>query len=509
MSSVPQEHTGQGDPTPHALRRLFAIGLSFAVVALATYGLPKSERLRPWVAGEGMPIARMFIEGQDEAVPTFAEATAQVQAAASFVPSSASARPETPFGAGHARSKGGVVEAGGASGPLLRIDPVEYEGASQPIEHAGALDAFFAKLLRAARREPSAIARVAHYGDSSIAADAITSTARRNLQRRFGDSGHGFVLTARGDMHYLHKDVVHRSSNGWELFPIVQAGLRPGYYGYGGVQARATGGEYALFGTAQDGLIGRKVSRFELFYQRSRGSGSIDIKVDGKRHSVLSTRGESVEDAFEVIRVKDGAHTLSLRTRGSAVRLYGVALERDKPGVVYDSLGLVGAMADRLLHGDAEHMQRQIAHRAPDLLVLGFGGNESGNKWLNIDKYEAELERVVDHMRAERTGMSCMLFGPLDQAERNERGRVVTLATIPKIVEAQRRVAAKKGCAFFDAFSAMGGEGAMAKWVRARPRLAISDLRHATPAGYEVIGTLYYKALMKAFAEYLSTRGSS
>ena len=161
------------------------------------------------------------------------------------------------------------------------------------------------------------------------------------------------------------------------------------------------------------------------------------------------------------------------------------------------------------LNGDAEHIARQIDHRAPDLLVLGFGGNEAGNKWLNLEQYEKELTRVVEHMHTRGKQMSCMLFAPIDQAERDARGRVVTLATVPKIVAAQRRVALKKGCGFFDAWSAMGGEGSMAEWLKKRPRLGTSDLRHATPAGYEIIGDLYYKALLKAFAEYLAANGSA
>jgi lysophospholipase L1-like esterase len=287
------------------------------------------------------------------------------------------------------------------------------------------------------------------------------------------------------------------------------ASLRPGLYGYGGVQARGGGGEHVQVATVKDGEFGRRVSRFELFYQRFRGGGNLEIKVDGKRHSVLATRSDRVEDAWEVIRVPDGPHSLSVRAVGASTRLYGVALERDASGVVYDSLGIVGAMADRLLNAEREHMQRQIAHRAPDLMVLAFGGNESGNKWLNIGQYERELVKVVELMRAGREDMSCMLFGPLDQAERDARGRVVTLETIPKITDTQRRVAKAHGCAFFDAFSAMGGEGSMAKWLRTRPRLATSDLRHATPAGYDLIGNMYYKALLKAFADYLVARGSS
>jgi hypothetical protein len=102
--------------------------------------------------------------------------------------------------------------------------------------------------------------------------------------------------------------------------------------------------------------------------------------------------------------------------------------------------------------------------------------------------------------------MSCLLFGPLDQAERNERGAIVTLEKLPQIVEVQRSVAKREGCAFFDTYAAMGGEGSIARWRKARPRLATSDLRHATPEGYELTGNLYYKALLKAFAAHLQQK---
>jgi lysophospholipase L1-like esterase len=501
VSSTLQDDARDDAPTRQGLRRLAVVAGALAVMGLASYALP-SERLQPWVAGEGVPIARMF-DDEDATLPGFAEASTLVhtEANANAAAPAVAAPVATPAGGGNA-----PVHAGG---PALQIDKREYEGISQHIENPKALDAFFAKLARVGRRQPSAIARIAHYGDSSIAADTITYTARRLLQRRFGDSGHGFVLISRGYMHYHHRDVVHRSSRGWELYPVVMDQLRPGLYGYGGVQVRGGGGEYATFGTVDEGDVGRKVSRFELFYQRFRGAGNLELKVDGKRHKVIETRGERGEDAWEAIQVPDGPHSLTVRALGAVARLYGVALERDTPGVVYDSLGVVGAMGDRLLNFETEHIKGQIAHRAPDLLVLGFGGNESGNKWLNLERYERDMVRVVAHMRAGRPEMSCMLFAPLDQAQRDARGKIVTLATVPKIAEAQRRIALAHGCAYFDAFMAMGGEGSMARWQRTRPKLATSDLRHATPAGYELIGTMYYKALIKAFADYLGARGRS
>jgi lysophospholipase L1-like esterase len=300
---------------------------------------------------------------------------------------------------------------------------------------------------------------------------------------------------------------VQRSSGNWEVNSIVQLGLRPGLYGYGGVMAKGGNGARAYFGTVKDGAIGTRVSRFELFYQRGRGAGSLELKVDGQRKAVIEARASKTEDAFHAIDVPDGPHQLAIKTMGPPSKLYGVALERSAPGVVYDSLGIVGAVAERLLGAEPEHIAGQIAHRDPDMLVLAFGGNESANAWLNIDQYQRDLTKVVQHMRSGKPKMSCLLFGPLDQGERDKRGKVVTVKVLPKIVGAQRRVAEQQGCAFFDAFAAMGGEGAMGKWTKVRPRLATSDLRHATPAGYEVIGNMYYKALLEAFAAFAARGG--
>ena len=151
-------------------------------------------------------------------------------------------------------------------------------------------------------------------------------------------------------------------------------------------------------------------------------------------------------------------------------------------------------------------LERQIAHRAPHLLVLGFGGNELANAWLNVEAYENDLRRVVDHVRAKHTNMSCLLFGPLDQGERDNRGRVVTRAKLPDVVAIQHKVAIEKGCAFYDTFAAMGGLNAVDKWYRSRPRLLSSDLVHATPLGYDVVGKMYSKAILQAFAHWLEAK---
>jgi lysophospholipase L1-like esterase len=251
--------------------------------------------------------------------------------------------------------------------------------------------------------------------------------------------------------------------------------------------------------------VGHAVSRFEVFYQRYANGGELHLTLDGKNEQAVATRSENPEDAWELLNVPDGEHSLMVRARGE-VRMYGVSQERDVPGVVYDALGLVGARADRLLAADPEHIAGQIKHRNPDLLVLGFGGNEAGNDALDMTRYARSLEQVIKLMRSGKPEMSCLLFGPLDQGERDARGNVVTLHSLPGIVDVQRRVAGEQGCAFFDTYKGMGGQGSVGRWYRARPRLFSPDFRHATPAGYALIGDMYYRALLKGFADYLAKR---
>jgi lysophospholipase L1-like esterase len=156
-----------------------------------------------------------------------------------------------------------------------------------------------------------------------------------------------------------------------------------------------------------------------------------------------------------------------------------------------------------MLNFDEGHLAGQIAHRSPDLLVIAFGGNEASDKGMNFERYRNVLTQVITRVRAGNPNASCMVMAPLDQGEKDSRGRIRTMPNVPQIVAAQREIAAAQGCAFFDTFQAMGGEGAMGRWYNAKPRLGWGDYRHATPAGYEVVGNMLYKAMLKGFSDYL------
>jgi len=487
------------DPTASALRHMATAALVFVACMGISYVLPERWDLRPWQPDEPVPLVRVFQAWGDIELPAWAGAGDAYDESAGHD----SARVAHELGSSVA---GNLGEERGPRRHGLTIDSAEFAGIDVHLEDADfrGMAPFYEALRRTARGEAGAITRIGHYGDSSIATDLITYTVRRDLQDRFGDAGHGFLLISKGYLPYMHRDVKSRASRDWMLREIMRNQDRGGLYGYGGIQFRTRPTSWATFETDDRGPVGGRVARVSVLFQRYPRGGQIKTRVDSGPWQLTPTHSDSVQDGIVTFAVPDGPHRLDLRFGGhGGLRLYGVVMERDGPGVVYDSLGLVGARAARLLNFDADHVQSQIRERGLNLVVLGFGGNEAADN-VQRARYQASYEEVIDRMRSGREDLGCLVFAPLDQGEMGSRRRVVTMASIPDIVAAQRAAARSRGCAFFDTWQAMGGEGAMGRWYAAHPRLALGDFRHATPAGYEVIAHMFYKAMLEGFARYLA-----
>lgn len=486
--------------TDRALGRLLHVATYLALALALVYLVPALRKYRPWVAGvDPWPVLARYADHTDTS-----ESIANGGAAEEGPPTD---RDELAAQLGSSVAANLSVGNTAHHGPRTHIMETEYEGLSQHIVDAtgSGMRPFYDSLLRTARQEAHAITRVAHYGDSSIATDRITSTVRRNLQERFGDAGHGFVLVGNGSMAYRHIGLTHTMSDAWHTQEVTRQSRDDGRYGFGGIVLRGGGGARSTLGSDPESPVGKTVSRFEIWYATAPRLGEIELRIDGGEPRNVYTMSDAPSDGVHVIDVPDGDHRMSVRAL-SIVEIYGVVLERDVPGVVYDSLGLVGARASRLLNFDAAHIQSQIRRRGTNLLVLGFGGNEASD-YIDPAVYEASFDQVVQRMRADRTDLGCLVVAPLDQAGR-EGGAIRTFRGLPILIEAQKRVAARRGCAYFDTFAAMGGSGSMARWYRSNPPLASGDFRHATPEGYEVIGNMIYRAILEGFAGYLREVGA-
>jgi lysophospholipase L1-like esterase len=227
--------------------------------------------------------------------------------------------------------------------------------------------------------------------------------------------------------------------------------------------------------------------------------------VNGVELGSVPTDAPSRAAGFAHFRLPaTGARTIDILVSGAGpVRLFGIILEKPGPGISYDSLGMNGAHVALLAHNFNEpHWAEQLQHRRPHLVVLNYGTNESGFASFVGGTYEKELRLAVQRLRRALPDVSLLLMSPMDRAERGAGGEIVTLATIPKLVAIQERVARDTGCAFFDTFAAMGGQGTMARWYEAHPRMVSADFIHPSPAGAKLVGKLLYQALTDGFAKY-------
>ena len=356
------------------------------------------------------------------------------------------------------------------------------------------MDGFYKALTALAWGERTKV-RVRHYGDSHIANDGTTHALRVLLQRRFGEGGHGFVLAKSRTRWYKHKGVKTVSSKKFTVRNYLGGGLPDGAYGYGGVAASGGAGQSFRVDTTTKG-VGQTASSFELFY-RSIGPATVAVTADGKRLADLVTQ-PGTGDGYHLLRFEDGPHRVRVRVRRGKVRLFGMAVERDK-GLVYDCLGVVGARASRWLNVRAKHLHGQLKHRKTELLVLNYGGNSRNDK-TSKTKYTKRFRKVIDRLRPNKQE-ACLVIGPTDHGKR-KGGKIISDKATKRLITWQREAALASDCAFLDARAIMGGEGSMGRWVK--KGLGWHDFAHFTPKGMRTMGTAIYAAYLHGLRGYLA-----
>lgn len=386
--------------------------------------------------------------------------------------------------------------------PRLRVphsdgDPPGLEIAVEDRD-GHSMDHFYAALEQAARGEGQA--RLAVYGASHTASDLYTGYLRRELQGAYGDAGHGFVLPVAPWRSYRHRGVEIESGGEWVTYKVRQPSSGLDHYGLAGVAVESSAaGAWGAVRTTSRGPVGQAVGVFDLFYLEQPGGGDFEVFIDGEHVRRVRTAAGERRPGYAKFEVSDGPHEFKLRVRGNGpVRVFGVALEREASGVVVDTLGINGARArSHLLWEDRtyrEHLQR----RDPDLVILAYGTNESGDEQ-PIREYMAQLDRVLTRIQEAVPEASCLLVGPSDRPIRMGRRSVEDRPRTAAIIDAQWRVALEHGCGFFDTVAFQGGPLSMLTWNSLDPPYAAGDLVHFTRLGYERLGEVLLGAMIEAF----------
>jgi len=384
----------------------------------------------------------------------------------------------------------------------------------------GSLEHLFAGLAAAEREDPAGRVVMTFFGDSHTASDAMTSRLRHRLQATFGDAGRGLVAAGRPPArHYYQRDVKYGASGAWKA--AVGGARDPEPFGIAGLRVYGERkGSQLWVETCADCPAGTRVGQFEILYQAAPDRGALRYRVDDATWTPLALRTTPIEPphpARHVIVVPDGPHRLTLEHAGGGpIDLFGVVLERAQPGVIVDSLGVVGRRLGSLRSWDWSIIGEQLATRDPRLVVLQYGTNESDDPDLDLEALARYYDETILRIRAAAPTASIVIMGPPDVATR-EGGRACdrmkpgpdgtviaecqwrTPNVLREIIAVEHAAAVRNRVVFFDTFAAMGGADRMDGWFLAEPKLAYKDRVHFTDLGYQAWADAFAGALL---AEY-------
>lgn len=343
-------------------------------------------------------------------------------------------------------------------------------------------------------RETGALAvRILHLGDSHIAADYITRIVRARLQERFGNAGRGFVH-ADQKAQYGGRRVLRR---GWERVRAVDTPSRRPF----GVTAVSL--ESTRAGAEMQFELQPEEKQVVLHFLAKVRGPRLGLFADGFELAMVSTEASAPETRalrIDVDLPPPAPETVSLTSDGAGAEVFGLSFETTKPGVFYDAIGPVGADATLWADLEANSFEAQVGALSPSLFVLMVGGNDAlavrqGRR--DPETVKADIARLIQNLRRAAPDAECLLFGPMDAADRRGR-RLVSKRFVAEVVRWEREVAQAEGCAFWNAWQAMGGEGSFGRWLRAG--LMNSDLVHPRSKGGDLLGYLFARALANAYS---------
>ncbi|MBM7112188.1 GDSL-type esterase/lipase family protein [Archangium primigenium] len=362
-----------------------------------------------------------------------------------------------------------------------------------------ALEPFFESLDALMAARATGPTTIAAFGNSLIAGDRIVDVVREELGATFGDAGRGVLLVDRLAPYGPRARSGHAQGE-WEPRTLGEMQQAPLPFG--------------LSGTYHQSVSARARSRFTVEGER-RGTlwwldvpegGALSVRTEGQVLAATEPRGEG-EARSLAFDIPKGTRSLEVVAEGKGAVVFGVVLQRAHPGLVLDTLGVPSSDANLFLRANEDIFRAQFAERAPRLLVFILGGNEAKRlEWgrSNLEEVEQGLRDFVRRARAAGPDAACLVVGPID-AVRGGTGaqRFVQRPYLDEVIAVERRIALAEGCAFFDIFSAMGGEGSLARFVEAG--LVHEDLVHPRGQGLDLLGQLITDALVTAWVEGADT----
>lgn len=195
------------------------------------------------------------------------------------------------------------------------------------------------------------------------------------------------------------------------------------------------------------------------------------------------------------------SHTLPATYNNS---YYGLSLTNGKPGVLFHSIGVNGAMY--VNYTDSAYI-KQVALLKPSLLILSMGTNETFGRRFNAPEFRGQVAKLVNLIYKYLPNTALLLTTPPECYQRKRiNKKIVYQRNANTDIAAQTivRYAREMGIPCWDLYSITGGKGSSKKWFDTKS--FGKDRIHFTKEVYREQGNLLYCALMKEYNHFMKLR---
>lgn len=369
------------------------------------------------------------------------------------------------------------------------------------------LDLFFKALIE--ERE-STVVRVAHYGDSQLEGDRVTSHIRKNLQAKFGGGGPGYLpledvansaTYVRSSQLISGLNVFNNRAKGslcglsGKVFRIQKTGQTlTDSNGITSTDTRIPGATFSFNDF-------RNFSHIRILAGKSTKPLKIKIAANSKDTSINTTlAAEATKDVNVLdLDVPQGLIRVNFQFVEGDEAIYAVMADAPD-GIAVDNYAIRGHSGDGLFLLKDNLLSQQLSTTNTRLIIFQYGNNMV--PYLESEKeckfYQTSFEKLFKKFRQAAPKASILVIGNGDMG-RHKGGEALSYEYTSCLDEVMKNAATNTGCAFWSMLKAMGGQGAIATW--SRKGLANLD-GHLTNRGQKLISDLIFKALMLEYNDY-------
>lgn len=182
--------------------------------------------------------------------------------------------------------------------------------------------------------------------------------------------------------------------------------------------------------------------------------------------------------------------------------LTGILTETDAPGITYTGVGINGAKVHDYFEEVCPQFEKELSFYKPDLVIFAIGINDANVEKFNDKQFKDDYDKLIARIKKVNPNVAIIFETNNDMYRKVKKKRFVQHPNGDVARKAFFALAEKHKAGIWDKFGIMGGLGSMAKWEKAD--LAKADKVHFKLSGYNLLGDLFYKAIINSYQEHIA-----